>query len=162
MPLNNLGKTHITTAQKTAISAAFNNIIAELTTVTQNLSEEERRKYGSVNEQNKLVVNKVNDFHNTQPALQSPDVEWTEFDLDFADRSFADTHLGTLNTVFRMLSDFKIAHDYDNYQDSLTDYAYSQYKAGTNTPGYTAKVTAIKQFFPNTGGGGTNSGSTPA
>lgn len=98
-----------------------------------------------------MFVNKVNDYHTNQTALQSPDVDWKEFDDDFKDRQFADTRLNTLAGISRMLSDFKIVHDYDNYQDALTDYGYSQYKAGTNTTGFSEKVNDLKQFFPRTG-----------
>jgi hypothetical protein len=44
-----------------------------------NLSSDERRKYGSISEQNKLFVNKVNDYATGQAALRSPDVNWDEF-----------------------------------------------------------------------------------
>jgi hypothetical protein len=46
-----------------------------------------------------------------------------------------------------MLEDFKIVHDYDNYQDSLTDYRFTQYKSSTNVPGFTEKADYLKQFF---------------
>lgn len=59
-----------------------------------------------------------------------------------------------------MLSDFKIVHDYDNYQDVLIDYDYSQYKANTKAPGFTEKVEELKQFFPNTNGGGNGDGTS--
>lgn len=52
-----------------------------------------------------------------------------------------------------MITDFKITHDYDNYQDGLDDYKYSQYKASTKTPGFIEKVQELKQFFPNSEGG---------
>lgn len=51
------------------------------------------------------------------------------------------------------MSNAKILHDQDNYQNSLTDYAYTQYKAGTEAGGYVTKRNEIQQFFPNTGGG---------
>ena len=38
-------------------------------------------------------------------------------------------------------------HDYDNFQDALRDYSYSQYKLGAGEPGYAAKVDDFKQFF---------------
>jgi hypothetical protein len=151
MPLENVGSKHLTAAQMKDIDDAVASITAILSGITQNLTDEERRKYGSINEQNKLIVNKVNDYHQTQATLQSPDVDWDEFEKDFADRQFADSRLSALYTLQRMLSDFKIVHDYDNYQASLTDYAYSQYKASTNTPGYSDKVSTLKQFFPNSG-----------
>lgn len=151
MALNNLGRLHLTAAQKTAIDAALTTIETNLLAVTQNLSAEERQKYGSINETNKLFVNKDREYFTTQASLASPDVDWVEFEADYQDRTFADTRLDRIATLTRMLSDFKIVHDFDNYQDALTDYDYSKYKAGTKTPGYTEKVDELKQFFPNTG-----------
>jgi hypothetical protein len=151
MALNNLGIKHLTAAQKTAIDTALSTIETNLLAVTQNLSAEERQKFGSINETNKLFVNKDREYFQTQPGLGSPDVDWVEFEADFQDRAFADTRLDRLATLTRMLSDFKIVHDYDNFQDGLTDYDYSKYKAGTKTPGFTEKVEELKQFFPNTG-----------
>lgn len=150
MSLNNLGVYHLTPAQKQAIDDALTNIEANLTAVTQNLSNEERQKFGSINETNKLLVNKCREFQQTQGSLASPDVDWVEFEADYQDRVFADTRLDRLATLTRMLSDFKIVHDYDNYQDALTDYDYSKYKSSTKTPGYTGKVDELRQFFPNT------------
>ncbi len=152
MSINNLGRLHLTAAQKTAIDAALTALETNILTVTQNLSAEERHKYGSVNETNKLLVNKVREYQQTQPTLATPDVDWVEYEADFQDRTFADTRLDRIATITRMLSDFKIVHDYDNYQDALTDYGFSQYKAGTKAPGFTEKVEELKQFFPNTGG----------
>lgn len=151
MALYNLGRLHLTAAQKTAIDAALTTIETNLLAVTQNLSDEERQKYGSVNETNKLFLNKDREYFITQASLASPDVDWVEFEADFQDRTFADTRLDRIATLTRMLSDFKIVHDFDNYKDALTDYNYSKYKAGTKTPGYTEKVDELKQFFPNTG-----------
>ena len=153
MPIENLGTKHLTAAQKTAIDDALTALTTALTSVSQNLTDEERSKYGSVNEQNKLFVNKVADYHSNQPTLQSSDVDWAEFDKDFADRQFADTRENTLRGILRMLTDFKIVHDFDNYQNGLTDYEYSQYKANTNATGFATKVTELKQFFPRTGTG---------
>ncbi len=150
MSLNNLGVYHITPAQKQAIDDALASIEANLTSVTQNLSNDDRQKFGSINETNKLLVNKCREFQQTQSSLASPDVDWVEFEADFQDRLFADTRLDRLATITRMLSDFKIVHDYDNYQDALTDYDFSKYKSTTKTPGFTGKVDEMRQFFPNT------------
>ena len=155
MPIDNLGRLHLTAAQKTTISTSLAAIEAVLLTVTQNLSNDERQRYGSVNETNKLLVNKSRDFYQTQPGLSSPDVDWIEYELDFQDRSFSDTTEQRMLSALRMLTDFKIVHDFDNYQAALTDYDYSKYKASTKTPGFTEKVADMKVFFPNSGGSGT-------
>lgn len=164
MAISNLGKAHLTTAQKKDIDDALVLINNVLTAIVPNLSDEERRKFGSINEQNKLLVNKLLDYRQNQPALSSPDVDWDEFEADFEDRQFADTRLATLANLHRMLNDFKIVHDYDNYQNSLQDYSYAQYKTGTNTPGFAQKQADIKQFFPNTGSSttATDTEDTPA
>jgi hypothetical protein len=38
-------------------------------------------------------------------------------------------------------------HDYDNFQDALNDYGYSQYRDGAGETGYSAKVGEFKQYF---------------
>ena len=155
MPINNLGKKHITAAQITDFDKALADLLAITTTITTNLMDEERSRFGSINEKNKLFVNGVLDYATTQPDLKSPDVDWTEFQADYDDRKFADTRADKIENLLRMLTDFKIVHDYDNYQDSLTDYDYTKYKASTSAPGYTEKQAYLRQFFPNTGGSNT-------
>ncbi|MCX6210693.1 MAG: hypothetical protein NTZ59_14620, partial [Bacteroidetes bacterium] len=129
MPISNLGTKHVTATQISDANTHLAAIEAIAVAITQNLTDEERKKFGSVNEQNKLLVNKVNDYHTNQPSLQSPDVDWAEFDKDFTDRDFAGKAISRLEALIKMFSDFKIVHDYDNYQNSLTDYSYAQYKA---------------------------------
>jgi hypothetical protein len=152
MPINNLGKKHITAAQITDFDKALADLLAIATNITTNLTDEERSRFGSINEKNKLFVNGVLDYATTQADLKSPDVDWTEFQADYDDRKFADTRADKIENLLRMLTDFKIVHDYDNYQDSLTDYDYTKYKASTSAPGYTEKQAYLRQFFPNTGG----------
>lgn len=151
MSIENLGRKHITPEQVAKFDAALTTLIDILTPITQNLDDEERQRFGSINEQNKLLVNSVGDYMRVQPALAAPEVDWAEFELDYADREFADTRLHKLATLERMLSDFKIVHDFDNYQDALTDYRFARYKSETSTPGFTEKTGKLKQFFPNTG-----------
>ncbi len=151
MPITNLGRLHLTAAQITAVDNALGAIETVLLTVTQNLDTDERVRYGSINETHKLLVNKVRDYRNVQPSLSTGDVDWTEFEADYQDRVFADTRLERFNTLARMLSDFKIIHDFDNYQDALTDYDYTKYKSATKAPGFTEKADELKQFFPKTG-----------
>jgi hypothetical protein len=153
MPLNNLGRPHLTAAQKTNIDTALTSVETILLAIVPNFTDEERTRYGSVDEKNKLLVNSVRDYSQAQPALASPDVDWVEYEADYQDRSFCDTREKRLTNIVKLLTDFKIAHDYDNYKDALDDYDYCQYKARTKTPGFVEKAADLKQFFPNTGGG---------
>lgn len=123
------------------------------------LGPEERRKYGAVNEQNKLLINKILDYRTSTPQLSSPDVDWAEFASDYEMRAFFEAMAARLHSLASQLESGKIQHDHDNYQDALDDYAYTQYKAGASAPGAAEKVAALKVFFNRTG---TSSPETPA
>ena len=151
MPIDDLGNKHFSLQNMSEIDAYISGIEAVVMTIAPNLTDEERQKYGSINEQNKLLVNKVHDYASVSPHLCSPDVNWAEFERDYQTRQFADTRLLRLENVMKMLKDTKIVHDYDNYRDTLVDYDHAKYKSGTNTPGYTEKTKELSQFFPRTG-----------
>jgi hypothetical protein len=151
MPFENLNNNHYLVAEKTAALAALTALETALAPRLKNLSPEERNKYGSIKEQNKLVVNKVRDFRNQQPALSSADVDWVEFEADFLSREFIATVISRLQNTINNLNNNRILHDYDNFQASLTDYDYSKYKLSTKAVGYEDKVNEIAQFFNRTG-----------
>ena len=151
MAIENMGRKHITPALITVIDGALNTLETSLLAITNNFSNEDRKKFGSIAEKNKQLANAIQDWNSTQPTLRSPDVDWAEYEADFADRKFADTRMHRFETLLRMLSDFKIAHDYDNYHDAIIDYRHAQYKCLTHTPGYAEKVDYLKQFFPAAG-----------
>lgn len=151
MPFENLNSVHYTDVEKTATADALTALETALTAKFRNLTADERRKYGSINEQNKLIVNKALDYHNNQPNLSSADVDWDEFAKDFSSRNFIQDTIARLQDIIDGLSNNKILHDFDNYQAALTDYGYSQYKAGTSAPGYENKVAEMAQFFNRTG-----------
>ena len=151
MPFENLSTVHYTTVQKTAALEAITALEAALAANFKNLTAEERRKYGSINEQNKLIVNKALAYRTNQPTLSSADVDWEEFQNDFDSRTFIEATITRLQAVLEGLNNNKILHDFDNYQAALTDYGYSQYKAGTKAAGFETKVTEMAQFFNRTG-----------
>ncbi|MBK7873877.1 MAG: hypothetical protein IPJ74_26100 [Saprospiraceae bacterium] len=154
MPLNDFVRLHFTPAEMAQLDNLYTQIENLLAPKCRNLTPDERGQYGSINEQNKLLVNKVRDYRITQPGLSSPDVDWPEYEADYQDRFFLDTRLMRHATIGEMMSDTKILHDHDNYQNALLDHRYTRYKAETEAGGgYTTKYNELKQFFPNTGGG---------
>jgi hypothetical protein len=159
MPFTNLENRHFTAAEKTSINGLLTQLETALANKTANLTPDERKKYGSINEQNKLIVNKVKDFRDSQPALSSPDVDWTEFLVDFDDRTFKQAVLTRIATLTDGIENSKILQDYDNYQAALTDYDYAKYKASANAQGFSQKVAEIAQFF--TGGDSSPAPETP-
>jgi hypothetical protein len=49
---------------------------------------DERGRYGFIQEQNKLLVNKVRDYRANAPQLSSRRVDWTEYQSDYDMRAF--------------------------------------------------------------------------
>lgn len=147
MGLTNLNSTHLSSAKITAAQdaiVALENAIAE---ITINLSPEDRKKYGSINEQNKLFVNKVFDYNQSQPNLSSPEVDWEEFNKDHNSRNSMETIISKLESMITRLKNAKTLYDYDNYQSALVDYSYTTYKSGTSAAGFENKYKDLKQFF---------------
>ena len=145
--MKNIIETQLTDADRTTVTKAINDLEAALAGKTGTLDEDERRRYGSVNEQNKLVVNKAREYQQNQPAMSSPGVDWAEFESDYQARVFAENCINRLKAVVHSLESTKIMHDYDNFQDALKDYGYAQYQNGAGEEGYSAKVEEFKQFF---------------
>lgn len=151
MPFTNFESRHFTAAEQETINAALRNLETALSPKLANLSPEERTQYGSINEENKLLVNKAKDYQDSQPGLSSTDVDWEEFAKDFNSRSLIEGVIQRLQSLYDGLRNAKILHDWDNYQAALTDYDYAKYKATTNAPGYETKVNEMRQFFNRAG-----------
>jgi len=147
MPITNLDNFHLSAEQLTAAQEALTQLETALAVMDVNLTPGDRRRYGSINEQNKLFVNKVNDYRNSQPSLSASEVDWSEFAADYASRQIYESLLARLNSLSQKLDNAKLLHDYDNYQAALTDYAYTSYKAGSSAPGFETKYNDLKQFF---------------
>lgn len=149
--MKNIISSKFTAAERQAITDLITQLENALAGKLSALTEEERIRYGSINEQNKLLVNKVRDYRQNQPALSSPDVDWDEFDNDYTMREFLESSSQRLSSLTYQMQSTEILHDYDNHQDALRDYAYAQYKKGAGEAGYTEKVAELKQFFNRTG-----------
>ena len=151
MPFLDVNSVHYSPAEKAANEAALAAAEAAILPKARNLTPDERQQYGSINEQHKLLVNKDKDYHDNQPALDSPDVDWAEFVLDYGDRRHFESLEHRLEALLAAVRDTKTLYDYDNYQNALLDYQYTDYKANrTNDPAYEAKYNDLRQFFPNT------------
>ncbi|MGE0637200.1 MAG: hypothetical protein AB7G44_13600 [Bacteroidia bacterium] len=159
MPFQDLINLHFTAADQGQADSLIGQLEALLQPNLRNLSAEENNTVGSINETNKLLVNKVRDYRGSQPALSSPDVDWVEYMADYMDRTFLETYALRLQALATAMLETKRLHDHDNYQNALIDYGYTQYKNKTSPGlGYDTKEAELKQFFPATGTGG---GTTP-
>ncbi|HBK31406.1 hypothetical protein [Limibacterium fermenti] len=149
--ITNLNNKHLDEAQQTEVDTALKALEAALAPVVVNLEPKDRLKYGSINESNKLVVNKTYDYHKNQPELDSPDVDWVEFEKDYKSRAFLENIINRLQSLERGTINAKTLHDYDNLQSALVDHGYCSYKAGTGTPGFEEKNNEVSQFFARSG-----------
>ncbi len=147
MGISNLNNKHLNGEQKESVKQVLQQLEELLSLLNVNLTPEDRNKYGRVNEQNKLFINKVHQFAEEQPALRSLDVEWDEFLRDYESREFLEMLIVRLNSLATRATNAKILHDYDNYQDALNDYAYTSFRAGSNAVGFEDKYNELKQFF---------------
>lgn len=138
---------HITDEQYQTIIDALTAFEAACAPLYSVLTREQKQKYGSISEQNKLIVNKANDLKRDFPAQVSPDVNWVEFDADYKSRSQIEEILLRAQQATDQMKASKILYDYDNYQAALKDYKYAKYKNDCGDKGYSVKVEQYKQFF---------------
>src|SRR5689334_19203725 len=117
--MKNIIESKITPADITAFDELLSQMERLLEGKTAPLTEEERVRYGSINEQNKLLVNKVRDLRQNSADLSSPDVDWDEFEKDYQARQFLETRSDRILRMAHRMQSTKILHDYDNYQDAL-------------------------------------------
>lgn len=147
MPITNLRNTHLSTTEVKTLQDAIAQIEQATASLNANLTAKERQQYGTINEQNKLLVNKVRDYKRDSPTLSVPDIDWEEFEKDFQSRQVLEGAINRLDAIREKLVSAKTLHDYDNYQAALEDYAYTSYKAGSQAGGFETKKNEMKQFF---------------
>ncbi len=122
-----------------------------VTNRTINLNNEERRKYGSVNETNKLIINKVADMIDTYPALIPPRLDVAQFKHDQEMRLTLERRIDKMQTLTYLLECAKIAYDYNNYHDALKFYNYVNFIADNENDSTALQVQEeLKSFFTKT------------
>jgi hypothetical protein len=147
MALENLISIKFTQEELDTIDTALTSIEGVMKGKAVNLTPEERRQYGSIAEQNKLVVNKAKEYME-QRAEWIPNVlDKDEFDRDYTARQQIETRFQRAVRIAEMLSDTKVLLDHDNYFAALTFYRYIKFLAGENEPGSTVVYNDMKQFF---------------
>jgi hypothetical protein len=138
----------LTADEQAKITAAANEIFNIIKAKLPDLSAEKRRFFGSINEQNKLLVNKARDITTVNPTQIPPEVNWTEFESDYKARTFYEGVLLIINNITSRLESAKMMHDYDNYNDALVLYRYLDYLRRSDVPGAEVSYNALREFFP--------------
>ena len=137
----------LTEEEKATISKALKDIKAIVDAKLPDLNADKRRFYGSINEQNKLFVNKAREVKTLNPQLVPLEVDWVEYEKDYNARMFYESTLLLANGAISRLESAKMMHDYDNYNDSLVLYRYIDFKRRSDTPGAEASYNVLKEFF---------------
>ena len=154
MPISNLNNDHFGPAEMDTVSKAWDQILAVLSSKSRNLSPDERKKYGSISEQNKLVVLKTLEYHSNQPHLDCPDVDYTELLADWADRSFLAGFIAKMAEANNICNNIRITHDFDAYKAAQADYDFTKYKMGLSPgAGWESKYDELLSFFKTTDSG---------
>lgn len=141
---------HYDANEKQQVFAALDTLFNVLNPKAISLSTEERLRYGSVDEKNKKIINKVKDYHNFEPTSSAPEVDWREFLADYEDRNFLEFVLAKLNSLTYEVESTKIVHDHNNLTDARADYAYAKYREKMNIAGASQKSKDLAQFFAKT------------
>jgi hypothetical protein len=142
-----------TPEEKETAKQALRTLLDIITPKAPVLSNEDRRTYGSVAEQNKLKINKGRTYMQQFPELVPPFLDRDEFERDFQARTDAEELMMLAEEGLRKLSDMKILLDYDNYQDILAFYRSVRYSASEKAGNAVTVYNDMKQFFPRTASG---------
>lgn len=151
MAQNDLIKVEFTPEQRDAMKQGLQQVINVIAPIAPVLSNDDRRNYGSVAEQNKLLINSSKSYMEQFPDLKPAFVDKAEFDRDFVARKEIEDLLILLSDLERKLTDMKILLDHDNYQDALAFYRAVRYSAQEKLASAIPVYNDLKQYFPRGG-----------
>lgn len=148
MSITNINNDHFSEDQIKGAKHMATQLFELLNSKTRNLTPEERKEWGSIKEQNKLVALKVLDYARDQPQLKSPDVDYTELAADWNDRSFLATIMSLLKDCIQIADNVRITHDWDTYHAAKQDYRHAEYRTKTDGgAAFEKKYNELKEFF---------------
>jgi len=143
-----------TDVELATIRTSYNAIKAVLAPKFINLEPEDRTRFGSINEKNKLIINKVKDYRDNMPGLSNPDVNWVNFTKNATSRKNYMLVIDMLGEITELCNDPRTMVDYVLYGDALKDYKFAKYKAeddGGGVAGFEQKYDDLKGFFSASG-----------
>jgi len=144
-----------TAEEKENANQALRTLLGIITPKAPVLSNDDRRTYGSVAEQNKLKINKGRAYMGQFPELVPSFIDREEFERDYQARTDAEEMIMLVEDAHRKLTDMKTMLDYDNYQDVLAFYRSVRYSASEKESNAVTVYNDMKQFFPRATSGKT-------
>jgi hypothetical protein len=113
-----------------------------------NLTAEDRQQFGSIQDRNKLMVNKGMFYMEQNPDIVPKFVDINEFKRDYEARDTIEKAIRRLDAIRRKLEDTKILLDYDNYQDVMAFYRAVRYLAKEKEEYAIHVYEELKTYFP--------------
>lgn len=133
---------------KTEVEEALTKLENLINPNTPVLTSEERSFYGKGGgDSNKLLVDDVKTLSTTQPQLNSPLIDWTEFNTDNAAGIALGQWIDRLKAMVYKLESAKMMHEYDNYMDAIDQYAHLDYLSRNNVQGAAEAHAKLKEHF---------------
>jgi hypothetical protein len=133
---------------KTEIESALTTMENAINPNTPVNSTEERTLYGrGSGGANKLMVDDVKTLSLTQPQLNSPLIDWTEFNTDNAAGIALGQWIDRLKAMVYKLESAKMMHEYDNYMDAIDQYSHLDYLSRNNVQGAVEAHAKLKEHF---------------
>jgi len=148
MPISNLSSVSFTDPEVTSMNESLALQTSIINPKSTNLKPAEKTLYGSIAEQNKLVVQKVMGYMDTNLEIVPRHVDIDEFKRDSTARNQLDVWERQLLLLLNNIQNTKILLDYDVYQTTLTIYRNIRYLAKEAVPGMNAIYNDLQQFFP--------------
>lgn len=147
MPTNDLIKVVFTPEERDAVNQGLQAVSDIINAKAPVLSNDDRRKYGSVADRNKLVINKAKTYLEQFPQFKPVNFDETEFANDYESRAGVESFMLTIADLERKLTDIKILLDHDNYQDALAFYRSVRYNAQEKVASAIPIYNDLKQYF---------------
>ncbi|QHI37375.1 hypothetical protein IMCC3317_27540 [Kordia antarctica] len=147
MALENLISIEFTTEELTALDTHLDGIQQVLAGKTVNFTPSQRQQYGSIGNQNKLIVDKAKNYMEQHPNWIPNFLDKTEFDKDYNARQQMEERTQRLQNLAQQLLDTKTLLDHDNYTNSLSFYRMMRYLAGENEAGSKTVYEDMKVLF---------------
>ena len=147
MALENLISIEFTNEELTQLDAHLDGIQQVLAGKTINITPEQRRQYGRIANQNKLIVDKAKNYMEQHPNWVPNFIDKVEFDKDYIARQQIEGRVQLLENLAQQLIDTKTLLDHDNYTNTLSFYRKMRYLAGENEAGAKTVYEDMKTLF---------------
>ena len=151
MALENLISVSFTEEELTQLDSHLLAIRQILNGKTVNLTPDQRRQYGRIANQNKLIVDKAKNYMEQHPDWIPRFVDKAEFDRDYTARQQEENRVQLLENLSTQLIDTKTLLDHDNYNNALSFYRMLRFLAGENEPGAKPVYEDMRVLFNRTG-----------